>query len=170
MRFLTRIELKRPRTIPEGAWCFALIVGVLAVGVLASWWFWDELRQSPRDSLSTIIRNLALVVGGVVAILLAVWRSRIAERQSVASQSQAEIARQSLLNERYQRGAETLGSNVLSVRTGGTYALQSLAAEHPSHYHVQVIRLLCAFVRNPVGVSETPRAERGSANRGRKSR
>ena len=42
-----------------------------------------------------------------------------------------------------------LGSEVLSVRMGGIYALQRLAKEYPREYHVQIIRLLCAFVRRP---------------------
>lgn len=155
------MDLKRVRRIPEGAWWIASIVGVLVSGVLASWWFWDELRQFPQDSLSTTVRNLALVIGGVIAMLLAMWRSRIAERQSLASQHQADTAQQSLLNERYERGAEMLGSEVLSVRLGGISALQKLALEHPVQYHVQVIRLLCAFVRNPAGIVETPQTEGG---------
>ena len=42
-----------------------------------------------------------------------------------------------------------LGSEVLSVRLGGIYALARLAQEHPEEYHVQIMRLFCAFVRNP---------------------
>ena len=42
-----------------------------------------------------------------------------------------------------------LGSEVLSVRLGGIYALQRLAEEEPKQYHVQIMRLFCAFVRNP---------------------
>ncbi len=42
-----------------------------------------------------------------------------------------------------------LGSEVLAVRLGGIYALQRLAEEYPDHYHIQVMRLLCAFVRLP---------------------
>ena len=63
---------------------------------------------------------------------------------------QANIAQQSFLNERYQRGAEMLGSDVLAVRLGGIYALRHLAEEYPEQYHVQVMLLFCAFVRNPV--------------------
>ncbi len=116
------------------------------------------------------MRNMGLVIGAVVAGLLAVWRSRVAERQASAAQeqvratqqqlrtsqlqtdaaqAQVEIARQSLLNERYQRGAEMLGSKVLAVRLGGIYALQRLAKEQPEEYHIQIMRLLCAFIRNP---------------------
>ena len=42
-----------------------------------------------------------------------------------------------------------LGSEVLSVRLGGIYALQRLAEDDPVQYHVQIMRLLCAFVLNP---------------------
>ena len=42
-----------------------------------------------------------------------------------------------------------LGSEVLAVRLGGIYALQRLAEEQPEQYHIQVMRLLCVFVRLP---------------------
>ena len=42
-----------------------------------------------------------------------------------------------------------LGSEVLSVRLGGIYALQRLAEEWPDQYHIQIMRLFCAFVRLP---------------------
>ena len=42
-----------------------------------------------------------------------------------------------------------LGNQLLSVRLGGIYALRKLAEEHPEGYHVQVMDLFCAFLRNP---------------------
>ena len=42
-----------------------------------------------------------------------------------------------------------LGNGVLSVRLGGIYALQSLAKERPEQYHLQIMRLFCAFARQP---------------------
>ena len=42
-----------------------------------------------------------------------------------------------------------LGNGVLSVRLGGIYALQRLAEERPEQYHVQIMRLFCAFARQP---------------------
>ena len=45
-----------------------------------------------------------------------------------------------------------LGSDVLAVRLGGIYALDRLADEHPEKYHIQNMRLLCAFVRQPSGL------------------
>ena len=65
---------------------------------------------------------------------------------------QVETTQRGLLNERYQKGAEMLGSKALSVRLGGIYALDRLAREHPGGYHTQIMNLLCAFVRSHRGV------------------
>ncbi len=138
-------------------WVTLAMVVLLAVSGLLSVVFWDWLTAG--ESGSTTIRNIGLVIAGLVALPLAVWRSLVAERQ-------ADTAQQSLLNERYQRGAEMLGNEVLSVRMGGIYALQRLAEEHPEQYHIQVMRLFCSFVRQPTkgegikarsGTEEAPR-------------
>ena len=128
------------RRRPEGFWVAVVVLAALAVGTGLSWVFWDWLREG--ESGSSTVRNVGLVVGGVVAIAFAVWRSRVAERQ-------AATAEHGLLNERYQKGAEMLGNEVLAVRIGGIYGLRHLAREHPQQYHVQVMRLFCSFVRNP---------------------
>ena len=125
----------------DGLGWIAGIYLVLAIAMLLSWLYWEDLRDT-TESLSATIRNLGLVIGGVIAIVLAVWRSTVAERQAATAQ-------QDLLNERYQKGADMLGNNVLPVRLGGVYALERLAAEHPEQYHVQIMKLLCAFARHP---------------------
>ena len=40
-----------------------------------------------------------------------------------------------------------LGSTALPTRMGGIYALERIAAEHPDEYHIQIMGLLCAFIR-----------------------
>ena len=56
-----------------------------------------------------------------------------------------------------------LGSDVLSVRLGGIYALERLAAEHPEQYHLPIMKLFCHFVRNPTKAERTePREVNGS--------
>lgn len=139
----------------DGFWWVAGLIATLAFGVVFSWLFWEELRGD-EESLSSTIRNLGLVEGGVIAIVLAVWRSLVAQKQAEAALRQADTAlrqagtaEQGLLNDRYQKGAEMLGNDVLSVRLGGIYALQRLAEEHPGQYHVQIMRLFCAFARHP---------------------
>ena len=88
--------------IVTGGLSVAAVV-VLALVVM----FWDWL--SDGESGSTTVRNVALVLAGVVALPVAIWRSVVADRQ-------AKTAQQGLLNERYQKAAEMLGSDVLSVR------------------------------------------------------
>ena len=142
--------LRRVRVWVEARWVVLTVLATLLIGGSLSWIYWQDLRGS-QDSLSTTVRNVALVIGGVVAVILAVWRSRVAELQSATAQ-------QGLQNERYQKAAEMLGNEMLSVRMGGIYALQHLAKEHPEQYHIQVMRLFCAFARHPTTQmqSETP--------------
>ena len=107
------------------------------------------------ESGSTTIRNLGLAAVALVALVVAVWRGQVAEAQNDVARQDLSVARQDLLNERYQKGAEMLGSNVLSVRIGGIHALEQLAKESPELYHVNVMRVLCAFVRQPPSNSRT---------------
>lgn len=130
-------------------WIAAWVLFVVVASSMISVLFWDWL--SAGESGSTAVRNVGLVIAAVIALPLAVWRSMVAERQADTARTQAETAERGLLNERYQKGAEMLGSEVLSVRLGGIYALQRLAEENPKQYHIQVMRLFCGFVRHPVG-------------------
>ena len=118
---------------------------MLVVGGAFTWWQWDWLHgKDPATTASTTLRNMGLLIGGGLAVVFAMWRGWVAERQSVT-------AKLSLLNERFQKGAEMLGSDVLAVRLSGIYGLQELAKEYPERYHVQVMQFLCAYVRNPPG-------------------
>ena len=140
---------------------FWFTVGFFAMaiaGVGTALAYWDAIHPDRSYKVSPIetIRNVGLVVGGGLAFVFAWWRALVAERQADAArsqvetaQNQADIALRTLSYERYQRGAEMLGSPTLAVRLGGIYALQQLAAENPHQYHVQTVRLLSAFVRNP---------------------
>jgi len=144
-------------------WVNVAGVLVLVSGTLMVYWHWEWIVSSAGESGSTVIRNLGIVYGGLIAIWVAIWRGFVADRhaeaskqqaqasldQAKAAQDQAKTSQRGLLNERYQRGAEMLGSPFLSVRLGGIYALQHLAEDEPTQYHVQTMRLLCAFVLNP---------------------
>ncbi len=134
--FLWRHIRRGFRRTPGYVYLLALAVIGVVVFALLSWdWLRSEGAEGHPESGSTTIRNLGLLVGGLIAIWIAVWRSKVAER--------------SLLNERYQQGAEMLGSRLLSVRLAGIYGLQRLAKENREEYHVQIMKLLCAFVRHP---------------------
>ncbi len=142
-------------------WLFpALLVLLLIVGALV--YLWEDIRHWAGENSSNdeILRNLALAVGACLAAFiglpLAIWRSCVAHSQAETANRQAEIANRQaetsergLRNARYQKGAEMLGSDTLATRQGGVYALEWLAREHPEDYHVQIMDLLCAFVRHP---------------------
>lgn len=149
-------------------WVFlAILIGAIVVVSILwfSWVNWSWLREEVdgMESNSATIRNVGLVIAGLIALPLAVWRGIIADRQAKAALHQSEAAlrqsevalgqsqtsQHSLLNERYQKGAEMLGNEVLSVRLGGIYALQRLAEEYPAEYHIQIMQLFCQFVRYP---------------------
>ena len=133
-------------------WITAWAVLVIVASLISILCYWDWL--SAEESNSSTIRNIFLAAAALIALPLAIWRSTVAGRQADTAQQQSGIAQRGLLNERYQKGAEMLGSRVLSVRLGGIYALQSLASENPEQYHIQIMRLFCAFVRNLDGVQD----------------
>ena len=137
-------------------WILIVLLPLICITII----YWDWLSANESGIAST--RNLFLIVLAVFALFLAIWRSRIAEQQADAAQKQSVTAQQGLLNERYQKGAEMLGSDVLSVRFGGIHALQGLASEYPKKYHIQIMHLFCAFVRNPPRHKESE--DRGKAN------
>ena len=130
----------------DGFWWIIAMVLVLSIGVLLSWVYWEKLGDE-NESLSTTIRNVGLPIGGIIAMLLAVWRSTVAARQ-------VGTAQESLLNDQYQRGADMLGSGALSVRMGAIHVLRRLADTHPEKYHIPVMELFCVFARYPTMDSE----------------
>ena len=65
-----------------GWYTTGLIAAFLAIGMI--WWLWDWLRniQAGYESPSTTIRNLGLFLAAPIALGLAVWRARVADRQA----------------------------------------------------------------------------------------
>lgn len=104
---------------------------------------WDWMRKGvENESYGDTLRNLILILAGPLGLGLALWRSITADRQT-------KLTQRGLKDERYQKGADMLGSDTLATRIGGLYALEHLAQDHPEEYHIQIMVLLCAFVRQP---------------------
>ncbi len=149
-RWLARNALRHRRWLIAILIVYVIVRGLSYVDLAADipWGWADHLKSwitensSGRESGSTTIRNVGLVVGGFFALVLAWWRTRIAQRE-------AQTAQQGLLNERYQGAAEMLGSDQLSARLGGIYALERLLEDDLQRYYPEVVRLSCAFVRRP---------------------
>ena len=125
----------------------SLLLFFASVGGVMKFWGWLHPSAPTTVSNSETLRNVGFLVAGLLAFVFAGWRACVAERQANAAQQQSEVAQQSLLNERYQRGAEMLGNSVLAVRLGAIDALTRLAEQHPREYHVQVMGLMCAFAK-----------------------
>ncbi len=113
---------------------------MVAISAGVSWLIAKFCMVTSRSS--TTARNLGLLTGGAIGHNWSLSGEAICE-------TQAETAQKSLLNERYQRGAEMLGSDVLAVRLGGIYALQRLAETIRNSTTFRIMKLFCAFVRNP---------------------
>ena len=110
--FFERIRnLRRHVRLPQsGEFWITLSVAVVVIEVLLVKLLWGWL--SGDESGSATIRNIGLVLAGSLAIPLAIWRAVVADKQASSTQHQTAIAQQGLLNERYQKAAEMLGSEV----------------------------------------------------------
>lgn len=96
--------------------------------------------------LSEIVRNYAIVVGGLIGIAVGTWRAWSANRQSKAMLSQADTAHRSHITEVFGNAVALLGDERLEVRLGAIYTLQRIAADFPD-FAPTVLALLSAFVR-----------------------
>ena len=151
--------MRRLRSIIRWRWSggavITVVLAIVVVGMVITIKYWDWLSDG-EDSPGPTVRTASLIIGGAVAAVLTLWRSILSERQWQVSQEQVEvaqgqarIAQESLLNQRYERATEMLSSQVPVVRLGGVYALSNLAKDYPEQYHLSVVELLCAFLRNP---------------------
>ena len=100
----------------------ALLILIVIVAVL--WW----------DS-SDAVRNFGLIAGGVAAGALAIWRSRVAERQAAT----AERAR---LDARFELGLRMFQDRREIIRLDGLAILGRLLDEYPAEYGEQIVELL----------------------------
>ena len=131
-----------------------LVFFEIGISILVLARFWDRFLQNPV--LGETLRNAGLLVVAVVATTLAVWRSKVGERQ-------VRLAERRLFEERHQKGTEMLGHALLSVRLGGIYALKHLAQEEPKQFHLRTIRQFCAFVLHPPDNKDEDSLVKGSS-------
>ena len=111
--------------------------GLLIVSGVLAHYYWDCL--SVGETFGSTLRNVAVIIAGVVALPLAITRILVVG-------GQADTADRSLANDRYQRGAEMLGHEQEIVRIGGIDALREVAQQYPDQYVRPAMRLFCAFL------------------------
>ena len=108
-----------------------------------SFWSWEYWQQGGRGaSRSEVFRNFGLLVIAVVGLGFGIWRAWTAHRQAI-------VAEKGLITDRFATAVEQLGNDSLSVRLGGIYSLWRLTEDAPKLDVINVLDVLCAFVRNP---------------------
>ncbi|ACB52240.1 hypothetical protein cce_2892 [Crocosphaera subtropica ATCC 51142] len=87
-----------------------------------------------------------------IAILFNVYyaakRATALDKTALAAEKNIEVAQNSQITERFTKAVEQLGSENLSIRLGGIYALEKIAQDAPKTYHWTIMEILCAFIRN----------------------
>nr|WP_320141248.1 hypothetical protein [uncultured Cohaesibacter sp.] len=130
-----------------------VVVAILLITVLIFWSYrteiwafvspagWDiEGYFGDKDHI-TSLRNLALILLGVIGLPLAIWRSTVAQQQIF-------VAQKGQYADRFAKAAAMLADDSLPVREAGIYALRELAMADPKGHYFQVQDLLCSFMRD----------------------
>jgi hypothetical protein len=144
------------------AWhiALALLVGVVvaaAVG-LVLWFALGRPSLHPRQrgllNPSEIYDGIKIAltvvagIGGVIALVVAYRKQRLAEREHVRAEGTARREDTRLYTDRFGRAADQLGSDRAAVRLAGAYAMAELADDWYDSRQV-CIDVLCAYLRLP---------------------
>ncbi len=108
------------------------------------------------ESGNTTVRTIGFVIAGVIAVVIAAWRGRVADRQANIAQENLVSQRLISVADQYQKATNMLVHPSLAIRLGGIHQLEGIAKAYPTEYHVPVMRQLCAFVRHPTEVEGQP--------------
>lgn len=81
--------------------------------------------------ISEIIRNYAIVLGGLTGLGVAIWRAVAANRQSNAQLQQMQQGRREHVAEIFGRAVEQLDAEKLHVRLGAIYTLREIVEAYP---------------------------------------
>ena len=150
-----------------------VVFGIAAVGAaiwVSTWWLLAQthgLHGADRATarLDAIKAGLSIGAGtgGAVALLLAMRRQWLSERdqlhrEQVADTTQTHAERVALASEHdaaerrvtdlYTKAADQLGSDKAPVRLAGLYALERLAQDNPDQRQT-IVNVICAYLRMP---------------------
>lgn len=131
------------------AWlALTVSLGVLAFVAIVVTMVWDSLGEPIDASRAEAVRNLALVAGGIVALVIAVWRSR-------AAQDQVRVSERDRLDRRFYTGVSLLSQKEVVSRLAGIRMLGQLAELEPNLFRDDVTRILCEFACNPTAIDKS---------------
>ncbi len=123
-------------------WYFILGTAVIVVFLVfyqIDWkalFIWWSGNAEPHESL----RNLGLIVAAIVGVGLGTWRSIVAA-------AQARTTQQGHITDRFSKAVEHLGSDNITSRIGGIYALKRIAKDSMERDHISVMDVLTNFIR-----------------------
>ena len=123
-------------------------LGLLAFIAVVITIVWDDLGDPLEVSRAEAVRNLALVAGGIVALIIAVWRSR-------AAQDQVRVNERERLDKRFYTGVSLLSEKETVSRLAGIRMLGQLAKLEPKLFRDDVILVLCEFACNPTAIDKS---------------
>ena len=140
------MRLQRPPVWLVAVLLVSVLISVLAVAVV----FWDGFSTGINrlDDRADVVRNLGLVVGGIVALAIAIWRSK-------AAQDQVTVSERGRLDRRFRSGVELLSEKEVVSRLAGIRMLEQLAKLEPDLFRDDVTHVLCEFARNPTAIDES---------------
>jgi uncharacterized protein YjbI with pentapeptide repeats len=132
----------------------AILVGSVAVLLLAIWWLWWRLPKRQVRGLDIQIHdpkaradtedNLRKTVGqllGGAAVLIGAGAAYLQSTQ------QQQAAPDLLISNQVAKNFEQLAGKEMAIRLGGIYGLEGVMNASPD-YHQPVLEALCAFVRD----------------------
>lgn len=122
-----------------------VILGASALAIAVVFWDLPPTGIEKRSERAEIVRNLGLVIGGVLALGIAVWRSK-------AAQDQVNVSDLDRLDRQYLEAVSRLSDPDTVSRLAGIRMLEQLANRKPQVFREDVVRVLCEFARNPTGV------------------
>ncbi len=105
-------------------------------------------------SRSGVVRNLGLLVLAVIGIVVAVWRSLVAQWQLEKTDAQLKLAlerqiidQKSELSGRLNDAAKLLAEEKKSARFSGIYLLSDVIQSDPNEFYIVGLDILSAFIR-----------------------
>ena len=142
------MRLRRPPVWLVTVLLVSILISVLAVAVV----FWEGFSTGidHLEDRADVVRNLGLVVGGIVALAIAIWRSK-------AAQDQVTVSERDRLDRRFRSGVELLSEKEVVSRLAGIRMLGQLAKLEPELFRDDVTRVLCEFARNPTAIEPDDR-------------
>ncbi len=111
-------------------------------------WLSFEVWNEGEESKSVVMRNIGILVLGILGVSLAVFRGIVAHRGNNLTEIKNNIAEKSHITSTFTAAIAQLEDKELSIRLGGIYALKKIAEDNPKDYKEVIGNTLQAFIRS----------------------